>query len=118
MSSPETNPRVADPREADLPEGGEVIADIPLEEAALRAFARRVAEIPEGEPVPDEVVQQGLTALVRLYSVKFQLGERWGPFAESEPMPATAAMIMSTAMMRAVNVEVFELGMWQAWSGA
>ncbi len=112
MSSPEP-----DPREADLPEGGEVIASIPEEEAALRAFARRVAEIPEGEPVPDEVIQQGITALVLLYSVKFQLGERWEPFSEGVPMPATAAMIMSTAMMRSVKVEVFELGMWQAWSG-
>jgi len=113
MSSPEQDPRIAD-----LPDGGEVIADIPEEERSLRAFARRVAEIPEGEPIPDEVIQEGLTSLVRLYSVKFQLGERWAPFAEGSPVPATAAMIMSTAMLRAVNVEVFELGMWQAWSGA
>jgi hypothetical protein len=113
MSSPEQ-----DPRAADLPEGGELIADVPEEERELRAFARRVAEIPEGESIPDEVIQEGLTALVRLYSVKFQLGDRWPPFSEGRPVPATAAMIMSTAMMRAVNVEVFELGMWQAWSGA
>jgi hypothetical protein len=56
--------------------------------------------------------------MVRLYSVKFQLGERWEPFAEDSMVPATAAMIMCTTMMRAVNVEVFELGMWQSWSGA
>ncbi|MBK17611.1 MAG: hypothetical protein CMM52_02050 [Rhodospirillaceae bacterium] len=113
MSSPDQ-----DPRAADLPEGGEVIAHIPDEEAALRAFAKAVSEIPEGEPIPDEIVQQGLTALTRLYAVKFQLGERWEPFTESSLVPATAAMIMCTAMMRAVNVEVFELGMWQSWSGA
>jgi len=107
-----------DPRAADLPEGGEVIAIIPDEEDALRAFARRISAIPEGEPIPEEVIQQGLTALVRLYAVKFQLGERWAPFPDNNPVPATAAMIMCTAMMRAVNVEVFELGMWQSWSGA
>ncbi|MEE2954812.1 MAG: hypothetical protein VX780_01645 [Pseudomonadota bacterium] len=107
-----------DPRVADLPEGGEVIADIPDEEKALRAFAKRIREIPEGEPIPDEIIQEGFTALVRLYAVKFQLGERWEPFSEKNVVPATAAMIMCTAMMRAVNVEVFELGMWQSWSGA
>jgi len=25
---------------------------------------------------------------------------------------------MSTSMLRAVNVETFELGLWQSWSGA
>ncbi len=113
MSSPEQ-----DPRAADLPEGGEVIAHIPDEEAALRAFAKRIAEVPEGEPIPNEVIQEGLTAMVRLYSVKFQLGERWEPFSEGGMVPATAAMIMCTTMLKAVNVEVFELGMWQSWSGA
>ena len=56
--------------------------------------------------------------MVRLYSVKFQLGERWEPFSEGDMVPATAAMIMCTTMLKAVNVEVFELGMWQSWSGA
>ena len=113
MSSPEQ-----DPRAEDLPEGGEVIAHIPDEEAALRAFAKRMAEVPEGESIPNEVIQEGFTAMARLYSVKFQLGERWEPFAENSMVPATAVMIMCTTMMRAVNVETFELGMWQSWSGA
>ena len=107
-----------DPRAADLPEGGEVIASIPEEESALRDFAKKISEIPEGQPITNEVVQQGMTALVRLYAVKFQLGERWAPFPENDPLPATAVMIMCTTMMKAVNVEVFELGMWQSWSGA
>ena len=107
-----------DPRAADLPEDGEVIASIPDEEAAIRAFAKRISELPEGEPIPDEVIQEGITALVRLFAVKFQLGERWSPFPDNNTVPATAAMIMCTAMMRAVKVEVFELGMWQSWSGA
>ncbi|MFT5438768.1 MAG: hypothetical protein ACI9MJ_000629 [Alphaproteobacteria bacterium] len=112
MSQPE------DPRIADLPEGGEVIADISEEEVAIREFGRKMAELPEGVPVPDALVQEGLTALCRLYSVKFQLGERWPPFLPGRAVPATAAMIMCTSIMRSVNVEVFELGMWQAWSGA
>jgi hypothetical protein len=110
--------KLEDPRAADLPEGGEVIAYIPDEEATIRAFAKKIGELPEGEPIPDALVQEGMTALVRLYAVKFQLGERWAPFPDNNTVPATAAMIMCTAMMRAVNVEVFELGMWQSWSGA
>lgn len=116
MSSPDT--RTPDPREADLPDGGEVIAHIPEEEKILRDWSRKMAQLADDEPVPNELVQEGMTALTRLYATKFQLGERWEPFLDNNCVPATAAMIMCTAMMRQVNVEVFELGMWQSWSGA
>ena len=99
-------------------EGGEVLANVDDEIDELRDFAKKIAALKPGESIPDELVQQGITALVRLYTVKFQLGERWPPFAEGNPVPATAVMIMATAMLRNVNVEIFELGMWQSWSGA
>ena len=99
-------------------EGGEVLANVDDEIIELRDFAKKLTALKQGETMPDELVQQGLTALVRLYTVKFQLGERWPPFAEGNPVPATAVMIMATAMLRDVNVEIFELGMWQSWSGA
>jgi hypothetical protein len=116
MSLPEG--RVPDPREADLPDGGEVIAHIPEEEKLLKDWSAKIVALPPDEPIPDKLVQEGLTALTRLYATKFQLGERWEPFSDNTIVPATAAMIMCTAMMRQVNVEVFELGMWQSWSGA
>ncbi len=99
-------------------DAGDLLADVDEETAVLRQIARRILEAPEGEALPDEVVQQALTAMTRLYTVKFQMGERWPPFVNDREMPATAVMIMSTAMLRAVNLELFELGMWQAWSGA
>ena len=101
-----------------LAEGGEVLANVDDEINQLRDFAQKISVLQEGEPIPNELVQQGMTALVRLYTVKFQLGERWEPFNAREPMPATAVMIMATAMLRNVNVEMFELGLWQSWSGA
>jgi hypothetical protein len=99
-------------------DGGDLLADAGEETAVLRALAQRIVDLPEGEELPDEVVQQAFTAMTRLYTVKFQMGERWPPFTSDREMPATSVMIMSTAMLRAVNLELFELGMWQAWSGA
>ena len=98
-------------------EAGDLLADSGEETAILREIALRILDRPEGEELPDELVQQSLTALTRLYTVKFQLGERWPPFTSERAMPATAVMIMSTAMLKSVNLELFELGMWQAWSG-
>lgn len=97
---------------------GDLLADVSEETRALKAFAERVLALEDGEEMPPELVQQGMTALTRLYTVRFQVGERWPPFVGHQAMPATAVMIMATAMLRAVNVELFELGMWQAWSGA
>ena len=116
MSSPDA-PEMT-PEEEIQAEGGELIADVSEETRALRDFAEKISALKDGEEISDEMVQQAMTALVRLYTVKFQLGERWPPFAPGKPMPATAVMIMSSAMLRAANVEVFELGLWQSWSGA
>jgi len=45
--------------------------------------------------------------------------ERDGALPAFGPGDATATevMVTVTAMMKAVNVQLFELGMWQAWSG-
>ncbi len=99
-------------------EFGDLLADVGEETARLQAFAAKMLELGEGDEPPDALIQEGLTALTKLYTVKFQIGERWSPFVDDRAMPATAVMIMCTAMLRAVNVELFELGMWQAWSGA
>ena len=99
-------------------ESGDLLADVGEETAALRALARRILDHDADAELPNELIQEGLTAFTRLYTVKFQVGERWSPFTDDRVMPATAVMIMCTAMLRAVNVELFEVGMWQAFSGA
>ena len=112
MSSPEAPPQEG------YGDAGDLLADVGEETAKLRDIAARIVALDEDAELPDEVIQEAMTALTRLYTVKFQVGERWSPFADSQMVPATSVMIMTTAMCRAVNVELFELGMWQAWSGA
>lgn len=124
MSSPEeprdlgeTNPHEP-PLEEGYGEDGDLLADVAIETAKIRKLAARILAQDEGAELSDEMIQEALGALTRLYTVKFQVGERWSPFSEDQRMPATSVMIMTTSMCRAVNVELFELGMWQAWSGA
>ncbi|MEX2454519.1 MAG: hypothetical protein WD470_07435 [Rhodospirillaceae bacterium] len=96
---------------------GDPLANIDDETRALKALAQRILDLPEGQSPDPEMLQQGLTALTKLYTVRFQEGERFDPFTHGRTMPVTSVMIMSTAMLKAVNIELFELGMWQAWSG-
>ena len=65
----------------------------------------------------DAEIQTMLANAVRLYAERAT--ERDGALPAFGPDDATATevMVTVTAMMKAVNLQVFELGMWQAWSG-
>jgi hypothetical protein len=65
----------------------------------------------------DADIQDMLTKAVRLYAER--AAERDGALAAFAPdaVTATEVMVTVTAMLSAVNLQLFELGMWQAWSG-
>jgi hypothetical protein len=65
----------------------------------------------------DSDIQSMLAKAVRLYAER--AGEQDGalPAFASDAATATEVMVTVTAMLKAVNLQVFELGMWQAWSG-
>jgi hypothetical protein len=69
------------------------------------------------ERLSDAEVQDNLAKAVRLYAKR--AAERDGalPAFASDAATATEVMVTVTAMLKAVNLQVFELGMWQAWSG-
>jgi hypothetical protein len=80
------------------------------------------AEIARAEPrLSDAEIQAMLANAVRLYAERAQgyaeAGEGTLPAFGPDDANATEVMVTVSAMMKAVNVQVFELGMWQAWSG-
>ena len=97
-------------------ETGDPLANVDQETAALKSLGQKLIDLPDGEAPSQAMIQEGLDALTKLYTVRFQEGERWDPFSNGRGMPVTSVMIMTTAMLQAVNIELFELGMWQAWS--
>jgi hypothetical protein len=80
------------------------------------------AELADAEAhLSDAEVQSMLATAVRLFAGRAQeYAEARGsalPAFGPEDANATEVMVTVSAMMKAVNVQVFELGMWQAWSG-
>jgi len=71
---------------------------------------------PDARP-SDADIQAMLANAVRLFAER--AAERDGQLPAFAPDAATATevMVTVTAMLKAVNLQVFELGMWQAWSG-
>jgi hypothetical protein len=67
------------------------------------------------ESLGDEGLQDLMRVAVRLYAERV---ERAGdmPCVKPSAINATDALVTTTALLRAVNVQVFELGLWQAWA--
>jgi hypothetical protein len=65
----------------------------------------------------DTDIQSMLAKAVRLYAERAGKQEGALPAFASDAATATEVMVTVTAMLKAVNLQVFELGMWQAWSG-
>ena len=65
----------------------------------------------------DAEIQTALADAVRRYAER--AAERDGKLAAfpTDALTATEVMVTVTAMLKAVNLQVFELGMWQAWAG-
>ena len=61
--------------------------------------------------------QQALIgALCKLYAANAEAGNRYPVVGGRTAVTATDVMVMCGALLKAVDLQVFELGMWQSWS--
>jgi hypothetical protein len=61
---------------------------------------------------------QALTlAVCRTYGARVEAGEQISPLPAGGPATATDVMITASGLLKAANLAVFELGMWQSWTG-
>jgi hypothetical protein len=71
-----------------------------------------------GERPSDAQIQHALAQAVRSYAERAaETDNALSAFPPAAQMTATEVMVTVTAMLKAVNLQVFELGMWQTWSG-
>ncbi len=66
---------------------------------------------------PDQTMRLLMAALVKVYATKFDEGQRPALLNADDGVSATAVLVTTSALMKASNLEIFELGMWQSWSG-
>jgi hypothetical protein len=77
-----------------------------------------IASLGELDALTDGDVLALLAAAVRAYAERAESRDAALPaFPPGAGITATHAMVATTAILKAVNVQLFELGMWQAWSG-
>jgi hypothetical protein len=66
----------------------------------------------------DEDLQRLLAVASKEFAFRHQSGDRFAPFASGHIntlITATDAAVISAAILDALSVEVFELGLWKTW---
>ena len=67
--------------------------------------------------ISEEAMQKLMGALCRIYSAQVENGARYTPIPEGQVVSPTGVMVTASGLLRAANLAVFELGMWQSWTG-
>jgi hypothetical protein len=66
--------------------------------------------------VTAEALQTLIAAACRLYGARTEAGEQFTPVPKHS-ISATDVMVTASGLLRAADLAVFELGMWQSWTG-
>jgi hypothetical protein len=129
MSSPRAATRADAPRRpAKRPAPAKPAPAKPVESVAhdqpLSADAKRVAaEIEralakgEKDAISLDAIQALMAAACKHYSARIEAGEEVLPLRARTTVTPTEVMTTASGLLRAVNLAVFELGMWQSWTG-
>jgi hypothetical protein len=66
--------------------------------------------------VSAEALQKLIAAACRVYTARVEAGEQMTPVARNS-ISATDVMVTASGLLKAADLAVFELGMWQSWTG-
>jgi len=66
--------------------------------------------------VTAEALQKLMAAACRVYTARVEAGEPITPVPKHS-ISATDVMVTASGLLKAADLAVFELGMWQSWTG-
>jgi len=64
-----------------------------------------------------EALQALMAAVCKTYAAHVEAGDEMLPLPQRGGATATEVMITASGLLKAANLAVFELGMWQSWTG-
>lgn len=84
---------------------------IKLAEEIERAFKK------SDDAISEEAMQALMSTLCRVYAAQVENGKQYTPIPEGQVVSPTGVMVTASGLLKAANLAVFELGMWQSWTG-
>jgi hypothetical protein len=64
-----------------------------------------------------DALQALMAAVCKTYAAHIEAGAELLPLPERGGATATEVMVTASGLLKAANLAVFELGMWQSWTG-
>lgn len=86
---------------------------------ALRLSAEIDRALAQGrlDILPPEAMQALFASMCKIYSANVEQGAPYLPVGPRSGVTPTDVMVVASKLLRATNLQVFELGMWQSWTG-
>jgi hypothetical protein len=84
---------------------------------ALAAEIDRALGQGQTDLLSTDALQALMAAVCRSYSAQIEAGGSFPPLAERSRVTSTDVMVTASGLLKSANLAVFELGMWQSWTG-
>jgi hypothetical protein len=96
-----------------------VVLDQSLSADAKRVAAEIERALAKGETdtISLDASQALMAAACKHYAAQVEAGQEVLPLRARSAVTPTEVMTAASGLLRAVNLAVFELGMWQSWTG-
>ena len=90
-----------------------------LSDEAVRLAATIERDLSAGQldALSPQALQALMSAGCKAYAAQVEAGRELLPFGQRGHVSPTDVMVTASGLLRAVNLAVFELGMWQSWTG-
>ena len=88
--------------------------------AEATALAAKIEhDLSEGrsDTLTPQAFQALMAAMCKSYGTQLEAGAQFLPLANQTSASPTEVMTTTSALLKAANLAVFELGMWQSWTG-
>ena len=111
-------PKSVQRREAAKPAGNPAEGDgNSVQAKRLAAELERALAGGRRDVLSTEALQALMAAACKTYAAQIEAGEQVLPLPERGGATATEVMITASGLLKSANLAVFELGMWQSWTG-
>jgi len=91
--------------------------DASLAAKKLAADIDRALSQGQTDLLSEDAIQALLAAACRSYSAQIEAGGGFPALAERSRVTSTDVMVTASGLLKSANLAVFELGMWQSWTG-
>jgi hypothetical protein len=95
----------------------DAIEDVSATAEKLAADIDRALADGRTDLLTNEAIQALMAAACRSYAAQVEAGGHFPPLTARSRVTSTDVMVTASGLLKSANLAVFELGMWQSWTG-